>query len=48
MDCLREEPVENLLQIPCGVVQVLFCILYCKIEVEEFEYVGIVCSMSWI
>ncbi|KAK9937580.1 hypothetical protein M0R45_014359 [Rubus argutus] len=21
MDCLREEPVENLLQIPCGVVQ---------------------------
>lgn len=34
MDCLRKEAVENLLQIPGGVVQVLVCLLFVFVCVD--------------
>lgn len=36
MDCLRKEAVENLLQIPCGVVQVLFFLFSVWIELNRW------------
>lgn len=49
MDCLRKEAVENLLQIPGGVVQVLVCFPFffeCVcVWMVMIELVAIVCSL---